>query len=345
MRLATDETFGPVAPFRRFRTDTEAIALANSTRFGLAAYVFCADPRAAFLYVDHLEAGVIRSKRGRHGCAWRAVGGREGIGARTGGREIGPPGIRRADHDRLAAIDVPMSIADDRDLEGGLVEATLRMVDSLVSPRVALLRSEVLSTAEWLYSELLQFLCEVLARLVVDLQPTEPGVTSIHDGRSLLGTSEGGVARYCVHASPRLGRPYEVDVSIMRVDDLHVGTPMPVLLASDGRFVLARLTAPESPPLIAERAELAARTVLDVGDRAIESFVVSQLAFDSVGAVASIYAAVRRYFDQGGRGGDPTVSARPDGRRWHASRCPRPPRDTGRPEAQPAARVRSREPS
>src|SRR5690606_29005803 len=43
MQLAREETFGPVAPLFRFRTEAEAIELANDTEFGLAAYVYTRD--------------------------------------------------------------------------------------------------------------------------------------------------------------------------------------------------------------------------------------------------------------------------------------------------------------
>src|SRR5690606_5738577 len=41
--LRVEEIFGPVAPIVTFETDDEAIELANSTEYGLAAYLFCRD--------------------------------------------------------------------------------------------------------------------------------------------------------------------------------------------------------------------------------------------------------------------------------------------------------------
>ncbi len=43
MKVAREETFGPVAPLFRFETEAEAIAMANDTEFGLAAYFFTRD--------------------------------------------------------------------------------------------------------------------------------------------------------------------------------------------------------------------------------------------------------------------------------------------------------------
>jgi succinate-semialdehyde dehydrogenase/glutarate-semialdehyde dehydrogenase len=57
MRVMREETFGPVAPIMRFRTIDEAIALANDSPYGLAAYVFTRDLTTAFYVAERLEAG------------------------------------------------------------------------------------------------------------------------------------------------------------------------------------------------------------------------------------------------------------------------------------------------
>ena len=43
MAVAREETFGPVAPLFRFKTEEEAIAMANDTEFGLACYFYTRD--------------------------------------------------------------------------------------------------------------------------------------------------------------------------------------------------------------------------------------------------------------------------------------------------------------
>src|SRR5258708_12907452 len=43
MKVAREETFGPVAPLFRFETDEQAIEMANDTEFGLASYFYSRD--------------------------------------------------------------------------------------------------------------------------------------------------------------------------------------------------------------------------------------------------------------------------------------------------------------
>ena len=57
--LMQEEIFGPVLCVARFETEEEAVALANSTRYGLAAYVHTHDLRRAHRVAAELEAGSI----------------------------------------------------------------------------------------------------------------------------------------------------------------------------------------------------------------------------------------------------------------------------------------------
>ena len=64
MRLASEETFGPVAPLFRFETESEAIALANDTPFGLASYFYARDIGRVWRVAQALEAGTIGINEG-----------------------------------------------------------------------------------------------------------------------------------------------------------------------------------------------------------------------------------------------------------------------------------------
>ncbi|MGC2038609.1 aldehyde dehydrogenase family protein, partial [Paraburkholderia caledonica] len=59
MRFATEETFGPVAPLLRFTNEREAIAAANATEFGLAAYFYSRDIGRTWRVAEALEYGMV----------------------------------------------------------------------------------------------------------------------------------------------------------------------------------------------------------------------------------------------------------------------------------------------
>jgi succinate-semialdehyde dehydrogenase/glutarate-semialdehyde dehydrogenase len=59
MIVASEETFGPLAPLFRFKTDDEAIALANSTEYGLAAYFYSRDIGRVWRVAEGLESGMV----------------------------------------------------------------------------------------------------------------------------------------------------------------------------------------------------------------------------------------------------------------------------------------------
>jgi len=59
-----EEIFGPVAPIVRFTDEAEAIALANSTEYGLVSYVYSGDLRRALRVAEGLEAGMVGINRG-----------------------------------------------------------------------------------------------------------------------------------------------------------------------------------------------------------------------------------------------------------------------------------------
>ncbi|UWE17526.1 NADP-dependent succinate-semialdehyde dehydrogenase [Herbaspirillum huttiense] len=59
MQVAREETFGPMAPLFRFKTDEEAVALANDTEFGLASYFYSRDIGRIWRVAEGLESGMV----------------------------------------------------------------------------------------------------------------------------------------------------------------------------------------------------------------------------------------------------------------------------------------------
>jgi succinate-semialdehyde dehydrogenase / glutarate-semialdehyde dehydrogenase len=59
MAVAVEETFGPLAPLFRFQDDAEAIAFANETEYGLAAYLFSRDAARIWRAAEGIESGMV----------------------------------------------------------------------------------------------------------------------------------------------------------------------------------------------------------------------------------------------------------------------------------------------
>ncbi len=64
MRVFSEEIFGPVAPLFRFRTEEEAIELANDTPFGLASYFYSRDVGRVWRVAEGLEYGIVGINEG-----------------------------------------------------------------------------------------------------------------------------------------------------------------------------------------------------------------------------------------------------------------------------------------
>jgi succinate-semialdehyde dehydrogenase/glutarate-semialdehyde dehydrogenase len=64
MTIAQEETFGPVAPLFRFRDEDEAVALANGTPYGLAAFFYTRDLSRSWRVAEALEYGMIGLNEG-----------------------------------------------------------------------------------------------------------------------------------------------------------------------------------------------------------------------------------------------------------------------------------------
>ena len=64
MRVCQEETFGPLAAVIRFRTEEEAIGIANATPFGLSAYFYSRNIHRIWRVAEALEAGMIGINEG-----------------------------------------------------------------------------------------------------------------------------------------------------------------------------------------------------------------------------------------------------------------------------------------
>ncbi|MCA0175503.1 MAG: NAD-dependent succinate-semialdehyde dehydrogenase [Proteobacteria bacterium] len=88
MRVAREETFGPLAPVFRFETEAEAVAAANATEFGLASYFYSRDIGRVLRVAEALEYGMVGINTGILSAAEVPFGGikQSGLG-REGARQ------------------------------------------------------------------------------------------------------------------------------------------------------------------------------------------------------------------------------------------------------------------
>ena len=89
MQLATEETFGPVAPLFRFETEEEAIALANGTPFGLASYFYTENMKRAWRVGEALEFGMVALNTGLISMEVAPFGGVKQSGLGREGAQMG----------------------------------------------------------------------------------------------------------------------------------------------------------------------------------------------------------------------------------------------------------------
>lgn len=88
-RIFSEETFGPVAPIFRFDTEEEAIAMANDTPFGLAAYLCARDIGCIFRVVEALEFGMVGVNAGLISTEVAPFGGVKASGLGREGSRVG----------------------------------------------------------------------------------------------------------------------------------------------------------------------------------------------------------------------------------------------------------------
>jgi succinate-semialdehyde dehydrogenase/glutarate-semialdehyde dehydrogenase len=102
-RVAREETFGPVAPLFRFRTEEEAVAMANDTEYGLAAYFYTRDLSRAWRVSEALEYGMVGVNSGIISTAVAPFGGVKQSGL---GREGSRYGIQEYLEIKYVCMDV-----------------------------------------------------------------------------------------------------------------------------------------------------------------------------------------------------------------------------------------------
>jgi succinate-semialdehyde dehydrogenase/glutarate-semialdehyde dehydrogenase len=87
--VSREETFGPVAPLFRFKTEADAIALANDTEFGLAAYFYSRDIGRIFRVAEALESGIVGVNEGIISTVVAPFGGMKASGLGREGSKYG----------------------------------------------------------------------------------------------------------------------------------------------------------------------------------------------------------------------------------------------------------------
>ena len=87
--IASEETFGPVCALFKFKTEEEAIKLANDTPFGLAAYFFSQDVNQCFRVAEQLESGMVGVNTGLISNASAPFGGVKQSGLGREGSKYG----------------------------------------------------------------------------------------------------------------------------------------------------------------------------------------------------------------------------------------------------------------
>lgn len=110
--ITRTEVFGPVTVAERYRTDEEAVARANSTRYGLAAGVWTTDLRRAHAVAAQLKAGIVWINRWFDLAPGMPMG---GVGESGFGRELSAETL----HEYTAVKSVNIGLGKDRPLLWG----------------------------------------------------------------------------------------------------------------------------------------------------------------------------------------------------------------------------------
>jgi len=105
MAVAREETFGPLAPIFRFRDEAEAIAMANDTEFGLAAYFYARDIGRIWRVSEGLEYGIVGANAGSISNEVAPFGGVKESGIGREGSKYGIEDFTEIKYVRMGGID------------------------------------------------------------------------------------------------------------------------------------------------------------------------------------------------------------------------------------------------
>jgi succinate-semialdehyde dehydrogenase / glutarate-semialdehyde dehydrogenase len=89
MKILREETFGPIAPVSLFKTETEAITMANDSEYGLAAYFYSRDAGRAWRVTESLEYGMVGVNTARLSSEAAPFGGMKKSGVGREGSKYG----------------------------------------------------------------------------------------------------------------------------------------------------------------------------------------------------------------------------------------------------------------
>jgi aldehyde dehydrogenase (NAD+) len=109
MTIAREEVFGPIASVLRFRTEEEAVRIANDTEFGLAAGVWTGNVQRAHRVAGRLRAGTVWINNYRKTGYATPFGGYKQSGI---GRENGPDALREYTEEKSVWVDTGQGVKD-----------------------------------------------------------------------------------------------------------------------------------------------------------------------------------------------------------------------------------------
>ena len=102
MKIWNEEVFGPVLPIVTFKSDEEAIRLANDTKYGLGGYVFTEDKERFKKIALQIQSGMVQMNNTSYVCPPSPFGGTKLSGL---GREHGKFGFQELSQVKLISLE------------------------------------------------------------------------------------------------------------------------------------------------------------------------------------------------------------------------------------------------